>query len=404
MTARGLLAGVIIAALTSVVVSGLENPPAGQSLRPARVDEIIEQLRSRNFSTAGNTRQQLIDEGSAALPSLAAIYRAAPDLRPDVMSVACQLGEPAAAFVESLDSDALDLLIEAATRLSEPSTCAPVMAKIGTPAIAKLLALIGKEPPAEHEVQAIRILASIGDARAVPALIHTLANSSSFNSRQAAASALGQLRASEAVEALERALHDESRWVRMDAALALGRIDSERAREAVIGYLRDGGQDRSMRASVARELQKSSDPLLAAAARTNEPRFVPERWLPGQWLLFYLAIAAGATLVWGVLAYVVQLSSTRFPALFPVQFGIQAISALIPAWYGFMAATVGSLLVSAFVLALGLILLGVAVIASLSGGKRTSFRTTLLIAAAALYGGYVLGILFSLGSPHHVSS
>jgi vesicle coat complex subunit len=82
-------------------------------------------------------------------------------------------------------------------------------------------------------------LGNIGASEAVPALIEILSQDGDKANRGAAATALGNIGASAAVPALIEVLHDEAKDVRGSAATALGNIGRPEAVPALIEALHD---------------------------------------------------------------------------------------------------------------------------------------------------------------------
>jgi len=106
---------------------------------------------------------------------------------------------------------------------------------------------------------AVIVLGNIRDARAVPALISALADSSEYV-RVEAARALAKIRDERAVEPLISVLEqDELHWVRREAATALHvvGVHSSGVVEALVNALQDGSWE--VRAEVARALGRVDD-------------------------------------------------------------------------------------------------------------------------------------------------
>jgi len=123
------------------------------------------------------------------------------------------------------------------------------------------------------QVAAVRALAQIADARAVPVLCRWLGEKRLIPEiRQQIARALGEIGSAEAVEPLIQALRDEDESVRAAAANALGRIGDARAVEPLIQALRDSNW--RVRAAAAEELGRIRDvravkPLIQALRDSN---------------------------------------------------------------------------------------------------------------------------------------
>jgi len=124
------------------------------------------------------------------------------------------------------------------------------------------------------QVAAVRALAQIADARAVPVLCRWLGEKRLIPEiRQQIARALGEIGSAEAVEPLIQALRDEDESVRAAAAKALGRIGDARAVEPLIQALRDSNW--RVRAAAAEALGRIGDvravePLVQALGDENE--------------------------------------------------------------------------------------------------------------------------------------
>ena len=102
-------------------------------------------------------------------------------------------------------------------------------------------------------VEAIRSLAELGAAQAVPPLIAIAdAKASDPNLRLEAVTALGQLRAAEAIDLLIEAITDPWPTMRAAAFIALARIDPDTLLSAVSGL--DADRHWSVRAALATAL------------------------------------------------------------------------------------------------------------------------------------------------------
>jgi HEAT repeat protein len=95
----------------------------------------------------------------------------------------------------------------------------------------------------DHNIRlaAASALGRIGDSRAVDPLIDALDDQQGVN--EVAALALGEIGDSRAVEPLINALGDENWEVRSSAAKALGKIGDDRAVEQLINLLRDKNEN-----------------------------------------------------------------------------------------------------------------------------------------------------------------
>ena len=125
----------------------------------------------------------------------------------------------------------------------ERDKVADKLTKIGKPAVEPLIqALLADAdllgPPMGRRVAVARILARIGDQRAVEPLTQALEDKGSGDLRGQAAWALGNIRDKEAVEPLIDALKDDDWLVQNSAAEALGMIGNERAVEPLIKALK----------------------------------------------------------------------------------------------------------------------------------------------------------------------
>ena len=103
----------------------------------------------------------------------------------------------------------------------------------------------------EVRAQAAFALGELRVAEAVDALNKALANDTEAEVRQQAAFALGQIRAESAVPALMAALRDKEGEVRQQAAFALGQIRAEEAVGALTGALKDTDEEVRQQAAFA---------------------------------------------------------------------------------------------------------------------------------------------------------
>ena len=115
-------------------------------------------------------------------------------------------------------------------------------------------------------------MAIAGDAKAAPALIEAL-NDPDEPVRCAAALALGQLQAKEAIPALAACLDDESGWVRQSVADALALMGETAIPSLVqaLGDERDGVRVRAAYALNKIRSMKAATPLFHAL---NDPNYL----------------------------------------------------------------------------------------------------------------------------------
>lgn len=129
--------------------------------------------------------------------------------------------------IAALGAEAIPALVQLIPSLlaTERTSAVTELAKMGPPALAPLLSLLGHSD-AGTRAAAAEGLGVLGDRQAVPPLLAELA-SSSGNSGAAAATALGLLGTVEAVGALEQAVLSGSATVRAAAAPALAHLGPE---------------------------------------------------------------------------------------------------------------------------------------------------------------------------------
>lgn len=113
---------------------------------------------------------------------------------------------------------------------------------------------------------AAEMLGECGDARCVGPLMKMLREGRFGYIRGAAARALGQLRAAEAVSALEETLNDSIHYTRCGAARALGQIGDVRAVEPLIGMLKEEREE-YVRWTAADALKKLGEKAVEALVR-----------------------------------------------------------------------------------------------------------------------------------------
>ena len=126
---------------------------------------------------------------------------------------------------------------------------------IGEPAVPALLKHLADDDVKFCAVLALSIMGPVAH-EAAPALIEILTDKKNKRLQAVAAGALGNLLAEEAVPALRNSLRDEDRFVRLEAARALGRIGSpaKSAIPALVGALKDPEAD--VREAAAEALKK----------------------------------------------------------------------------------------------------------------------------------------------------
>lgn len=101
------------------------------------------------------------------------------------------------------------------------------------------LALLNRPPDPRRQAPAMRQIDNVTLSNVVHALTPVLANDSAEFNRVAAATALGELRCSNAVGPLMKALADEHPQVRVAAANSLGRLAHRSTTPALLGLLAD---------------------------------------------------------------------------------------------------------------------------------------------------------------------
>lgn len=104
-----------------------------------------------------------------------------------------------------------------------------------------LIEALGYQDDHNIRLAAASVLGRVGDSRAVEPLIDALDDQQGVN--EVAALALGEIGDSRAVEPLINALGDENWEVRSSAAKALGKIGDDRAVEQLINLLRDKNEN-----------------------------------------------------------------------------------------------------------------------------------------------------------------
>lgn len=139
------------------------------------------------------------------------------------------------------DLRVLDLLL-AETPNPRPGSSDPAstLAQLGSAAVPLLIAALeDRVRPAYQRVNAALALGLIEDERAVEPLIAVLRDDDE-SVRVAATSALGDLKDARAVEPLLVALHDSSYEVRVRVAYVLASSEDDRAFDAVVRFVREG--------------------------------------------------------------------------------------------------------------------------------------------------------------------
>jgi HEAT repeat protein len=159
-------------------------------------------------------------------------------------------------------------LLGAARHLKGVSEYTAALARIGTPAMDRLIAMLASDNSQERRAAATA-LGEAGDARAIGPLIAAL-NDAERDVRKAASAALGKLGPT-AVEPLVLLLSAPDKQVRRDAIAALGELGDRHAVELLIAAL--GDEDFEVRSAAASALGKLGDaravePLIAALPKT----------------------------------------------------------------------------------------------------------------------------------------
>lgn len=125
---------------------------------------------------------------------------------------------------------------------SASSDPARTLAQLGNEAVPPLIAVLQDHArPAYQRANAARALGLIEDKRAVEPLSVALGDGDE-DVRVVASSALGNLKDGRAVEPLLAALHDSSFKVRVRAASELASSEDDRAFDAVVRFVREGGE------------------------------------------------------------------------------------------------------------------------------------------------------------------
>jgi HEAT repeat protein len=153
--------------------------------------------------------------------------------REELLGEFAQLGKPAVmCLIDELkkeDIEARDVIIGILGRLGDPSAVDVLVEQL-------------KERREGDRQAAVKALGEIADLKAIPALISTLQGDKRKRVRAEAASALGILRAKEAVIPLIQGLdptRERKRWVRRNAAEALGLIGDLQGKEPLMQALND---------------------------------------------------------------------------------------------------------------------------------------------------------------------
>lgn len=146
------------------------------------------------------------------------------------------------------------LLVEQPSQRSGSLEPASTLAQIDSVAVPQLIAALEDHArPAYQRVNAVRALGLIEDTRAIEPLIAALRDDDE-DVRGAAILALDYLKHARSVESLLVALYDPSSEVRRRAADELASIDDDRAFDAVVRFIREGGEDDKSASGVLRTL------------------------------------------------------------------------------------------------------------------------------------------------------
>jgi hypothetical protein len=407
-------AAMLIAACVALVIcfavpaaAQREGAVLPEELKPGDTSEraiemSIAKLRSPDASRRGNELMRLTAQGAAAGPVFIAIYQRAPDLGSLLLQRACipgKTGEAGLALVDSLGPDALEPMVQLALESNGWPDCVLVLQHIGVDASGSRLLTELQDPSSTHRERAMYLLAQLHDMRAL-APLRRLLNSPQPKERAAAAYALQDLNAIDAVDDLIHMLQDPSPGMRFAALNSLAHIKSDRARDAVLAYLKNNQETKAQRSEITRSLSSNLDPQIRATAMQSAPWFDTENWIPGQWLLFYVAVANVIVVGFSVLSSIAfRIVFGATPQHRQAQLMFWAVVGLFPAWYGFTASRVGSIFVGAFAIGVVLSLLACAGLIATIGKRAVPVRDAVLVVTGALFGGYVLGIVVSLMSP-----
>ena len=364
--------------------------------------------------------RELHARGIAALPTLDAVYAAAPEVRRQVMEVVCLLGEPGADFVAARAPGAAEPLVKAVvhySRLTHPAdrdACLSSLRRVQPEAVTLLIAELRHADAAGRagdRARAVDWLEKLGDRRAAPALIAAMEHDTDLVVRAAAARALASLPTPEGIDALAWAVHDPDLSVERAAASALGRIDDPRAHAAAFALLRDGSVNKVTRRMIAgRLISTSRNPDVVARARRLEPWFFPGEWPLSVILLVSLAAWGGLFVAWAFLVHLAGVLSERFEKVRPLLAVAWLLAGLIPFWFGFMFSSkpkFGAGMVDILMLfilgpaVLGLGMLVRRVMRRWSNSAAASSPSPVVVELIALYGGYLLGVIYRLNVPYH---
>ena len=129
-------------------------------------------------------------------------------------------------------------MIESLGNSSCDEQIAGALAFMGEPALYPLIDILSNTDEYPEKRAAASALGSLGDSRAIDALVESLIDDDNYI-RAKSAKALGDIGDSRANDALISALSDEDEFVRFNAATALGMIGNSDAVDPLIEVLED---------------------------------------------------------------------------------------------------------------------------------------------------------------------
>ncbi len=253
--------------------AGLVRMPDPKNLHPllrAMQDEDSDVRRFAAVAIGELSDSQAVPHLLPVLEAWEPLIEADPDLLEAVVETIGKLGDPLAvpSLIPLLRAKHDGILLKAVIALK----------RLRDPAAVPALLDLVRSPKATLRRRVIETLGQSGDVSVVPTLAERLREDSAPDVRAAAARALGELKAADAVPALEEALRDEMS-VRIQVVIALGNVRHKHSLAALMAMLKDGAAEvryhalnaigkyqepKSMKA-VASMLQ-DSEPMVKAAA------------------------------------------------------------------------------------------------------------------------------------------
>jgi|GEM_PF-2166849 len=211
MTARGYWVGILLLVSLVVVHSALAGPPSRDAIR--RVQEL---LMERGYDPGAIDGQP----GPRTREAIRAFQHA------EGLPTTGEISENLTTRLKQVNSKPHATAIQSQGAPSPPG-------QPPNPVVKKLTDILRKEKDPKRRVEAVRRFGQ--NAEAVDGLITALADQHP-DVRQAAAAALGALKAPKAVEPLIMTLNDKDRWVGAYAASALGRLQEPQALEPLKAF------------------------------------------------------------------------------------------------------------------------------------------------------------------------